>query len=144
MPRFRIVLWALPFVACLGCGGSTAGQVEGRVTLNESPVTGAALRFVAADNQDHVFVGASGENGKYQIDYRTFEGLPPGKYQIVVTVSLLPGGVPFPPGERGDSLRAEGKLVETMYEFEQDIAAGSNEINLELNQGKKTPTKPRS
>jgi hypothetical protein len=120
-----------------GCGGEPTGQVTGRVTLQGQPLHGAAMVFVSTTNPDHVFTGASARDGTYQVSYRIGDGLPAGNYKVTITIYTLPSGLPFPPGERADVLKDEGKLVEASYVFEKDIAAGANTIDFEVSQGQK-------
>jgi hypothetical protein len=126
-------------IAQAGCdrGGEPTGQLTGKVTLKGQPVDGAAMVVQSTTNPDDVFTGGSSRDGKYQVSYRILDGLPVGRYKVMITVYTLAGGVPFPPGEKADELRNEGKLIESSYVFEHDIAAGANTIDFELTQGQK-------
>ena len=130
----------------LSCSDSSAsmysgGTMSGRVTYQGQRVGGAEMKFAPAEKTDDWFSGVSAQDGTYQVSYRGLKGLPVGRYQITITVAALPSGVPFPPGELSDSLRSDGKLVETAYVFEQDVASGENKIDFELTQGQKQEVK---
>jgi hypothetical protein len=133
-----MLLPAALLCAPAGCGsGPTTGQVTGKVTLNRLNVGGAQLAFQSTTNPDDLFVGTSSANGNYSVSYRTLDGLPTGRYKVTISIFTLKSGVPFPPGEQAEELKDQGKLVAANYEFEQDIAAGSNTIDFELSNGKK-------
>jgi hypothetical protein len=121
----------------VGCGGEPTGQITGVVTYQGRPAEGAELRLVPDANQDELYSGISGKQGRYQVTYRGQDGLPVGGYKITITVYMIPGGVPFPPGERADTLKADGKLIETSFVFEEEIKAGPNTIDFELTKGQK-------
>ncbi len=121
-----------------GCGAPT-GQVTGTVTYQGQAVAGAELRFVSTANEADTFSGISRLNGKYQLSYPTRDGMPVGPYKVTISIHTLPSGVPFPPGERAESMKEEGKLVQSGYTFEQAVAAGSNNMDFELTSGQKVP-----
>ncbi|MFO0966260.1 MAG: carboxypeptidase-like regulatory domain-containing protein [Gemmataceae bacterium] len=119
-----------------GCGGRY-GQLKGKVTLNGGPVAGADLAFKSATKAEHEFFGVSGEDGVYQVSYRTFSGLPTGRYGVTVTRHALGDGAPLPAGEEGDAAKSEGRTVKELYLFEAEIAAGDNDVSFELSRGKR-------
>jgi curved DNA-binding protein CbpA len=117
--------------------GPPTGQPSGRILLNGQPIAGAEMRFVPADDPDQLFIGVSGADGLYQVSYRTFSGLPVGRYSVAVTRYELPGGKALNPDEENDALKSDAKAV--TYAFEQEIARGGNAIDFELAQAKKSP-----
>lgn len=132
--RSAILLASL--VVC-GCTGASTGQVGGKVTYQGLPANGAEMQFISTTDPDHVFFGMSAADGEFQVSYRTFDGLPVGRYKVLITIYTLPSGVPFPPGEKADTLKTEGKLVQNTYEFERDIHPGQNTMDFEITQGQK-------
>jgi hypothetical protein len=130
----RFLIGLLLLIA--GCGAPT-GQVTGTVTHQGQGIAGAELRFVSATSEEDTFSGISRLNGKYQLSYPTLDGMPVGRYMVTISIHTLPSGVPFPPGERAESMKQEGKLVRADYTFEQEVAAGPNTIDFELTQGQK-------
>lgn len=140
--RSRRAAWAgsglllLGLVCCVGCG-EPVGQVTGQVTWKKQPVAGAELRFQASSNPEDIYSGLSSEDGKYQISYRTHQGLPVGAYKITITRYTQAGGKPLPAGEAGAALKSQGKAVRQVFAFDRTITAGANTLDFELSEGKK-------
>ncbi len=129
------VLLPILALAIAGCGTSDTGQVSGVVTLNGQKVGGAELFFASSSNEDDQFIGIASNNGEYQVSYRTLDGLPVGKYTVRVSIHTLPNGAPFPPGDKADELRDDGKLVQRVFIFEKEVQGGQNTIDFELSEG---------
>lgn len=145
MPRFACVFFALRpslrFLLVLGllttgggCGGSL-GQVTGRVTYQGQPAAGAQIVLRSQEKPEVICRGISVADGSFQVDYGAWEGIPPGSCRIEVAHQTLPDGRPAPGGEEGAALRAAGKLRTHQVSFTRDIAAGANEIHLEITEG---------
>ena len=135
--RWRIAVFGLILVALVpGCGPSV-GQVQGKITFKQQPVTSAELLFLSEANPDQQFSGIARPDGTYQVSYRTFKGLPVGRYSITITRHVLPGGKALPEGEKGAVLKQSGQALKETYVFEKDIAAGANTLDFELQAGKK-------
>jgi hypothetical protein len=118
--------------------GEPVGQLSGKLTLNGQTVVGAEMRLESTSNPDHLFAGITGNEGLFQLSYRTFTGLPVGRYKITFTHQTLVGGKPLEPAEgEEEAVASEEELVTTSYIFEQDIVSGSNQIDFELSQGQK-------
>lgn len=132
----RTVLCGL-LVALGGCGGAV-GQPTGKIVWNGQPVAGAELMFESDRDAALQFFGRSGDDGVYQLSYRTFKGVPVGHYKVTVTGTFLPGGKPLPTGEAGVALRSSGKAARRAFLFERDVAAGSSTIDLDLGKAAKT------
>lgn len=128
------LLLASGLVWLAGCGTPT-GQVTGTVTWKQKPVAGAELVFEAVNKPEDQFFGLAADNGVYQVSYRTYKGLPIGRYKITVTRYSLPDGRPVPEGEKGAVLKSQDKLVKSVFTFEKDIGSGANQIDLELTAG---------
>ena len=136
MDRARKLGLCLLAAILAGCGGRL-GQVKGKVTLDGRPVAGADLFFKSTTKPECEFFGVSGEDGVYQVSYRTFGGLPGGRYDVTVTRHVLGDGAPLPAGEEGDAAKSEGRALKQIYLFEADVAAGDNEVSFELSRGKR-------
>lgn len=117
--------------------GEPVGQLHGKVTLDGQPVIGAEMRLEATENPDLLFVGITGSEGVYQLSYRVFEGLPIGRYKIMITRRTRADGKPLTAAEGEEETPNEDSLVTTNYVFERDVTKGANDINLELSQGEK-------
>jgi hypothetical protein len=119
----------------LFAGGPPTGRLTGRITLDGQPATECDMQFVSSDNADQTFIGVSGAEGEYQVSYRTFDGLPVGRYHVTITRYELPGGKSLDATEEGETQKTDAKAVS--YTFEQEIARGSNSVDFELKAGQK-------
>src|SRR5687768_15311483 len=135
--RWRAAL-ALAIAAAGGCGGA-AGQVEGKVTHQGQAVARAELVFSLENQPAEVYYGISRDNGSYVVDVGERRGMPPGKYQVVVTDHVLADGKPAPGGEQGVVLRSSGQAVERKHALTKEVAAGRNEIEIKLEEGRLLP-----
>lgn len=129
-------LVAAGLLGLAGCGTPT-GQVTGKVFWNQKPVPRAELLFEATADAQLQFFGNSDEEGKYHVSYRTFKGLPVGRYKVTITNYTLPGGKPLPEGEKGRVLIDGGKAVQTAFTFEENISQGMQTLDFELSRGQK-------
>ena len=127
----------LLLVGCLalsGCGPHTA-RVTGTVTLAGQPLPAAELTFTL-DGTTQTVHGKSGPDGRFWLNYPQGNGMPPGKYCIVVTRYTLANGKPLPEGEPGEALRAnEERVRKWLVRFERELKSGENPLQLEWNQG---------
>jgi hypothetical protein len=124
----------LLLVGLAGCGGSL-GQVTGKITHQGQSVGRAEVVFSLENEPAEVFYGASNDEGVYALDVTAKDGLPPGKYDVVVTDYTLPGGQALPAGEAGASLRDSDRVVVRRTKLSKDVAAGDNQIDLKLEEG---------
>jgi hypothetical protein len=130
-----VLIWG---TMTLFAGGPPTGRPSGRVLLDGKPVVGCDMRFVPADDPDQAFIGISGGGGDYQVSYRTFNGLPVGRYQVTITRYETADGKELDYGEESEAQTSDAKAVS--YSFETDIARGSNAVDFELKQGQKAPS----
>lgn len=74
-------------MAAVGCGGggrpSGRVPVSGEVTLDGQPLDQGAIQFEPTDKTSKLNAGGVIANGKYRIGSE--QGLPPGKYKVVIT-----------------------------------------------------------
>lgn len=135
----RTCRWVPGVVVLLlvGCG-QPVGQPAGKVTWKTQPAAGADLTFQSEKDATLQFFGRSGDDGRYQVSYRTYKGVPVGRYKVTVAWQFLPGGKPLPGGEAGNLLRNSGKAIKKGFVFEADVAAGASTLDLELSQAKQT------
>lgn len=108
------------------------GRVSGNVTQQRQPVAGASIVFTLEGQPAEVFYGISNEAGKYIVDVGAKRGLPPGRYQVLVTDHVKPDGTSLPAGEEGQVMRQSGQAVERRFSLSKDVAAGENQIDLKL------------
>lgn len=120
-----------------GCGGEPTGQVTGRVMYNGQRAAGASVLFIAANDEQRQFAGVSGRSGEYYFTYPEVRELPVGRYKVTITVPTIPSGIPLPPGEHTQALKAAGEVAMTPFLFEKDVVAGLNTLDFELTQGAK-------
>lgn len=118
-----------------GCG-VPVGQPTGKVTWKGQPASGADLTFQSETDPALQFFGRSGDDGGYQVSYRTYKGVPVGRYKVTVAWHFLPGGKPLPGGEAGAVLRNSGKALKQGFVFEADVPAGASTHHFELSRAK--------
>ena len=70
------------FLAAAGCGGSTRGAVQGRVTVNGAPLEEGEISFVPLDPRLGPTAGAPVRDGAYRID--AARGPVAGDYRVRV------------------------------------------------------------
>jgi hypothetical protein len=88
-------------LALSGCGGSSKlYPVEGTVTMDGTPVEGAAVTFIADDGKK-TFAGQTDASGKYTIYSGEKPGATAGTYKVLVTKAkkiegdMTPGGADY-------------------------------------------------
>jgi hypothetical protein len=74
--RSASALWLLPLSFALGCGGT--GEVTGKVTFANKPVTSGSVLILASDKL--TYTSQLDENGAYKIT-----NVPPGDAKVVVS-----------------------------------------------------------
>ncbi len=124
-------LGLLVIAAASGCGPRSM-PVEGRVTLDGSPLPDARISFVMKDQDPYVMGrGVTDASGHYTIHETTYKaGLPEGAYQIRISTyrEPRPSADPPDPGAR--------ELVPDCYNLRTtltaDITRGENELDFEL------------
>src|SRR4051794_11871782 len=95
-------------LAGCGSGDETARiklvPVSGTVTFNGKPLEGATVTFSPdSSNQDQTPGGdVTGPEGNYKAMFRGRSGLAPGKYHVLVSKTLLPGGRSKSGGDEDD------------------------------------------
>lgn len=116
---------------CNGCGSGNV-RVSGAVTKRGQPLPGAEVVFqLEGDPEEMVFYGTAGTTGRYLLEGRGMDGLPPGKYQVTVTWYTQPDGKPLPAGEIGDSMKQSGRVKRHQSKFQREVGASQN-FDLEL------------
>ncbi|MBL8865383.1 MAG: carboxypeptidase regulatory-like domain-containing protein [Planctomycetia bacterium] len=65
-----------------GCGNGFV-SVNGKVTLDGTPVAGAQVTFVT-ESGDKAFSGATNDAGDFEISSGPHKGVPPGNYKVTV------------------------------------------------------------
>jgi hypothetical protein len=115
-----------------GCGGGTSqpksASVTGKVTFQDKPVTEGRLTFMSNISASSVEVTSEGT-------YLLTEGVPPGKYKVVVTPPSITKppmvGEPAPVMKKYDNI-PEKYRSETSTPLFADIKDGDNTVDLEL------------
>lgn len=101
LSRFAVLLVALGLFATLGCKPrSDRLPIDGKVTLNGTPLDSGSIRFGSMAGQKLFASGAMIQNGEYHIPQE--KGLPPGTYHLEInapdsTAPLV--AAPAAPGE---------------------------------------------
>lgn len=82
-------------IVVAGCGARNERQrtlvrVSGTVTLNGEPVSGALVVYSPVTDGHPAAQGTTDENGTYRLTtFDTNDGVPPGKYKILVTKKTM-------------------------------------------------------
>lgn len=101
---FRVALWIVPVSLCLGCGGGSKVKVEklvpasGIVQLDGRPTPGIRLSFqpVSGTNAVGGYWAMTDDEGKFTVMHLSKkEGLPPGKYEVLLSRRVKPDGTPL-------------------------------------------------
>ncbi len=145
MSRWNLITPLL--VGLAGCaGGSTAKPlpptqpVTGTVTLDDSPLEGALVTFIPTGNTAGVeCAGKTDSEGVYvPAQTRGVEGVPAGKYKVVVS-RFLRNGQPVDPNDSASA--AGGILTESvphkysnpaMSTLTAEVQEGGGEIDFQL------------
>lgn len=84
-------LWIV-MLGCLGCGSSTAQYVEGKVTLDGTPLANAIVSFSPAEGSTgSAAMGRTDENGVYTLTPivgEFGEGADPGSYLVSIAKTI--------------------------------------------------------
>ncbi|MDR2755760.1 MAG: hypothetical protein LBC20_08655 [Planctomycetaceae bacterium] len=132
-----------------GCNPATKkvpmNYVEGIITLDEVPVSGAAIRFTSKDSSGGVSAaGFSDNNGKYKLTSMTGDagkGTLPGEYLVTVTkYEFTDLAKPkFDTDSQTESITQESKnILPEIYRFPKTtpltvtVKQGKNTINIPL------------
>jgi hypothetical protein len=98
MRQIAMLLVASAAVAGCGSGDETSSYklvpVNGVVTMNGKPLEGAEVAFTPDGSNAPSTPGSdfTGPEGNYKAMFRGRSGLAPGKYRVIVTKTILPGG----------------------------------------------------
>jgi hypothetical protein len=116
----------------IGCGvGST--PIAGKITLDGTPLSGAAVSFKATGTEpgrlDGVFLGVTDDQGNYALRPASGNNSPmsAGKYLVLITTTYVEGGVSDykdPPPERVPGRYRQG----VKYEVPADGGAANFEL----------------
>jgi hypothetical protein len=132
--EYWMLLLTAVAASLLGCSKSGRGlvPVEGKVTLDGSPMAGVYVFFDQPDAQRNVaYIGQTDEQGHFELRQagENSVGAVPGGYRVVLSTAVIkpgsPDGTPMPP-EKIPPKYAGGKL-----KFDVP-ATGSKEADFEL------------
>jgi hypothetical protein len=130
-----------------GVGISGLAPVQGKVTLDGQPLSGAQVVFVPVDPAGRASVGATDGDGNYEIVTNTDKGAMPGSYRVAVSYLVRPDGSPITSVEEGmdaTQLEASGQAKQglpTRYsdplqtELKFEVKPGKNEYNIDMKKG---------
>jgi len=138
------LLTALSFV--MGCGKPylKTEPVQGMVTLDGAPLSGASLMFTPKGGVGTASYGLTDAEGKYKL--QTLQGLPdagttPGEYVVTITKSVAdPAKKTFTVDADGNRIESEVhvQILPAVYaEYNKSIlsatvVSGKNEFNFDL------------
>jgi 5-hydroxyisourate hydrolase-like protein (transthyretin family) len=95
--KFSLLFMLVVLLATsVGCGGGGRVPVEGVVTMNGKPLTGATVMLLGSEgsSQERTFRGETDADGKFQISTAngSSNGVPPGEYSVFITSVKIPPG----------------------------------------------------
>lgn len=114
--RIGCAIALLSTLAGCGGGGSTAPanrvSVSGTITMDGMPLTFAAVSFLPETSKaGSGGFGSTDESGKYTLKWHgTDEGVPPGKYKVVLSRMSQKDGSPIPMGQSAADVGAVESL----------------------------------
>lgn len=121
---------------CSGCqDGPELGEVEGRVTLDGSPLEGATVTFLP-DSGGRPGTGKTNADGRYTLRFTgTKWGAPLGRHEVRVSTFAYPSTIEHADG----TVTSHPMLPETLpakYNQQSELSAnvepGMNEFNFDL------------
>jgi len=126
-----LFLGLLAAVLPAGCANSNTGNVAGRVTLGDKPVTEGSVLFedAAAGISVHA---ALQSDGSYEVKTYDRDGLPPGTYKVAVTPSKFgDGDAPLVSNSDAQAAAASATIPErytrtATSELSVSVVAGDN------------------
>jgi hypothetical protein len=109
---------ALPLLAPVGCGGPVK-SLEGTITLDGVPVEGATIVFYPVDGEaKNTAAGSavSDAQGHFTVVPGEKAGIPAGKYKVLVTKTILPGGIDVSEGKTHGKEMKEAAAMKAAFE----------------------------
>lgn len=110
----------------MGCGGSTATELKGKVTLDNQPVENGSIALYGT-SEGSTKVAASITKGEYVID--ATRGLTPGMYKVEIHW-LKPTGKTIPSADPGFTMEETREAIPRRYneitELTVRVDAGQN------------------
>jgi len=89
---FLVVVLGVAFAGCAKDEGGSVVPVKGKVTVGGAAVTSGQVSYlpVSTDQKGGNSSGTIDSNGEYTISTAGKAGVPPGKYKVTVTPSMVP------------------------------------------------------
>jgi len=141
----RLLSATLAIALCLGCGngdGLNRASVEGKVSLDGTPVEEGTISFAPTAGTKGPTAGGTIENGRYSIS--AAKGPVVGRYRVELHAPRKTGKkiqAPMAPAgtmtdEVGDAMPPQYNMTSTL---EKEVKAGRNQIDFDLKSGGATP-----
>lgn len=100
----RCVLSGLMIALVGGCGKPALVPVEGRVTLDDKPLGGAAITFMPLTAGLQPATAGSDADGRFRLETRQAPGTMPGLYKVVVSKYEPAGNAEKAPGASSNEM----------------------------------------
>ena len=141
----RLLSAAILVALCVGCGkgdGLNRASVEGKVTLDGTPVEKGSISFVPTAGTKGPSVGGTIENGRYSLP--SANGPVVGKYRVEIHAPRKTGKqIQAPMAPKGTMTDEVADAAPAQYNskstLEKEIKAGKNEIDFDLTGGAAKP-----
>lgn len=142
--RITIAVALSSFLFVTGCGQELPDyhqdlvSVSGHVTLDNDPVAGAIVTFVATSGPSRASTATTNADGEYSMTTPPAgEGVLPGTYDVVISKLVMPDGSPVPPDTAPMDVGAEEVLPNQYSSFASpsltaDVTADGGDFAFEL------------
>jgi hypothetical protein len=143
MRAMTICLIGLSAVCIAGCGGGGAGKpvkVEGKVTIDGVPITGATVKFLPEGDEGQPAQAITGDDGSFKLTTRnTGDGAVPGKYICTVTKAKTGSAASGMSDTKGDDYLKHMKDMSKNREKRTSVAStASGEVHANYADPKKS------
>ncbi len=147
LTQTSVLVLALSLPVVTGCGPDYGpmGAISGKLTMNGEVLPAGTKVLFMHPTTGHAGFGMTDEAGNYSIEWRkesrTLNGLPAGKYQVMIVAAdtvevdelsadeMLEGGA----SKAGKSKSIPAKYYRASTSgLEYDVNEGDNEINIDL------------
>ena len=145
----RLTAFALLATVLVGCGRTDfgpLGSVSGKLTKDGQPQPAGSTVIFMHPIDGHAGFGLTNEAGEYKIEWRKehrmFDGLPVGKYQVMIVPAdgidvddlsadeMLAGGANVKVGNKSSIPAKYRRAASSGLEY--DIVEGENSIDIDL------------
>lgn len=115
------VVMALVLMISSGCGAQSAGEVSGRVFLDDRPLDGAVIQLKPKGNPEAKEVSTEVNNGEFK--FSGAQWIKPGEYYVMFTSQQPGAGAIIDGVQTGKGIPAPKAFVPKAYEKKGTLSA---------------------